>query len=53
MGNFTTKMHRTNLVEGALLGNPRRTQNVNCRNYVQVAEPKGLLNTSGVGTIAA
>lgn len=53
MGNFTTKMHRTNLVEGARLGNTRRTQNVNCRNNVQVTELKGRLNTAGVGTVAA
>jgi hypothetical protein len=53
MGNFTTKMHRTNLVEGARLGNPRRTQNVNCRNNVQVTELKSRLSAAEVGTVAA
>lgn len=53
MGNFTTKMHRTNLVEGDLVGNPRRTQNVNCRNNVQVTELESPLSNSGVGTVAA
>ena len=53
MGNFTTKMHRTSLVEGAFRGNTRRTQNVNCRNIVQVADLKKPLSTRQLGTIAA